>query len=169
MTKVKMVMLIGLVALGAVYAGIRPEGVNRIEINKSLVKGAIRAMNRGDFVALTQVYSRNFVQHQPGGRKKIGWVEFEMGCRLAKNKLPTWHCEIVDIIEEGDKVAVRLKTVFEYEERYEGNVRQHAKMVLTEIDIFRIEGGKIVEEWCEGDYTGVEGKIRAIIDGRLFR
>lgn len=174
MKKVKIVLLIGLTALGGVYAGTKPkavlifdreasEAMTKEEKNKLVVEVALGAINTGNWEWVKKLYSPKFVQHQPGGQKKIDWEDFELGCRLAKNKLPKWDYEIEDIIAEGDKVAVRLKTVFKFEERYAGNVRKGAKIVFTEIDIFRIEGGKIVEEWCECDEGHHKEKLRTLL------
>ena len=71
MKTVKMVVLIGLVALGAVYAGIRPEKMDRQEKNKLLVKVAIGAFNARDWEGMTELYSPRFVQHWPANQKQL--------------------------------------------------------------------------------------------------
>jgi len=151
MKKVKMVVLISLAVLGIVYASRGPEGMTSEQRNKQLVKVAIGAMDNADRETLQKVFSPKFVQHPAGNRKTVEWADFELGCRLAHQKFPTLHSEIEDIIAEGNKVAVRLKTVITFKETNEHGTRGAGKVELTEIDIFRIEGGRIVEEWCEHD------------------
>jgi predicted ester cyclase len=159
MTKVKMIVLIGLAALGAVYAGTRPEDMTREQKNKLLVDVAIGAMNEGDWEIMSKLYSPRFVQHGPGDNKLTTWAGFELSCRLVHNKLPTLRYEIEDIIAEGDKVAVRLKTVVTFKESHSCYVRGPGKVEFTEMDLFRIEGGRIVEEWCEHDTADWKTKL----------
>lgn len=181
MKKVTMVVLIGLAVLGAVYAGTRPEELKNTEKqqdlvaimpklkelenmpteeqNKMIVDGAIGAMNDGDWELMSNLYSPRFVQHGPGDSQPIKWSEFELGCRVIRQKMPTARIEIEDIIAEGNKVAVRLKTIVTYKVNPHGIKTTAEKKEFTEMDLFRIEGGRIVEEWCEYDTTDWNSKM----------
>ncbi len=162
MTRVKMIVLIGLAALGAVYAGTRPEEMTREEQSKLIVRVAIQAINEGDWQTLSEVYSPRFVQHRPGNLKPATWKEFELGCRIARQAMPTVHLEIEDIIAEGNKVAVRCKTTVTYiEESFSGRTTRK-KIEFAEMDLFRIEGGRIVEEWSEADMEDWKTKLRKL-------
>lgn len=169
MKRVKMVVLIGLAALGAVYAGTRPEDMSREEKNKMLVKVALGAISTGDWEALSELYSPKFVQHSPGSREPIYWNQFELGCRMASQLFDDMRYKIEDIIADNDKVVVRLSSSLNFTKNKDTRYETQAKLEMTEIDIFRIEGGRIVEEWCEYDYTSMEGKIKAFMVGRMFR
>ena len=136
-----------------------PEAMTRAEKNKLLVEVAIGAINEGDWELVAKLYSKRFVQHSPGQSKPTTWADFELGCRTTRRLLPTARIEIEDIIAEGDKVAVRCKTVITYEESNRYFERSPGKVEFTEIDIMRIEGGRIVEEWCEYDTAGWDSKI----------
>ena len=157
-----MVVLIGLAALGVVYAGTRPEDMTREQKNKMLVEVAIGAFNDSDWELMAKMYSPRYVQHGPGDTKPTMWADFELGCRIMKNKFPTLRLEILDIIAEGDKVAVRLKTVVTYKESNSRYVKGTGKMEFTEIDILRIEEGRIIEEWCESDTEVWIKKLRKL-------
>ena len=169
MTRVKMVVLIGLAALGAVYAGTRPEVMTREEKNKLLVKVAIGAVNAGDWEALPGLYSPKFVMHIPGNRESIDWKEFELGCRMAKQFFNETSYNIEDIIADNDKVVVRMSSRIAVTTNKGTRYETEKKIEGTEIGIYRIEAGRIVEEWCEYDYTSMEGKLKAIMAGRMFR
>ena len=162
MKRVMMVVLIGLAVFGVVFAGRGPEDMSREEKNKLLVKVAIGAMNAGDWVTLSEVYSPKFIQHSPGRSKPLTWEDLEFGCRVIRKKIPTLRCEIEDIIAEGNKVAVRLRTVITYKETTYPGTRGADKVEVTEIDIMRIEGGRIVEEWCESDKKDWERKFEKL-------
>lgn len=169
MKRVKMVVLIGLAVIGVVYAGTRPEEMTKKEKNKLLVKVAIGAVETGDWEALRELYSPKYVQHLPGNREPIYWKQFELGCRMANEFFNTSSYTIEDIVAEGDKVVVRMSTSIAVTTNKGTRYETEKKIEGTEIDIFRIEGGRIVEEWCEYDYTSAEGKFKAIMAGRLFR
>jgi len=162
MKKVKVVVLIGLAALGAVYAGTRPEDMTREQKNKLLVDVAIGAMNEGDWELMAKLYSPKFVQHWPGNQKQINWKEFELSHRNVRSKMPTIRIEIVDIIAEGNKVAARLKTVVTYKATKYGFEPRPGKVEFFEMDMYRIEGGRIVEEWCEFDTRDVMVKAEKL-------
>jgi len=184
MKRVKIVMLIGLAALGAVYAGTRPEelktteqqqdlvaimpklkeleDMSKQEQNKLLVKVALGAISTGDWDTLGKLYSPRFVQHGPGQSKPTTWTDFELGCRVVRQKLPTLQYEIEDIIAEGDKVAVRLKAIVTYKERDFRGKTTNGQTEFTEMDLFRIEGGRIAEEWCEHDTADWKTKLRML-------
>lgn len=162
MTRIKMVVLIGLAALGVVYAGTRPEDMTREKKNKMLVEVAIGAMNEGDWELMAKLYSTRYVQHGPGTPIATTWTDFELGCRNIKRMLPTLRYEIEDIVAEGDKVAVRLKAIVTYKERDFRGKTTNGQTEFTEMDLFRIEGGRIAEEWCEHDTADWKTKLRML-------
>jgi len=151
MKRVTMIVLIGLAALGAVYAGTRPEDMTREQKNKLLVDVAIGAISAGDWELMAKLYSPRFVQHGPGDTKPTTWTDFELGCRLVHNKLPGLRFEIEDIIAEGEKVAVRLSWSYKNKRWFSMQGNPEGEIGGTELDLFRIEGGRIAEEWCECD------------------
>ncbi|MBA7495861.1 hypothetical protein ES702_06457 [subsurface metagenome] len=155
MKKVIGTVLLIIVLVGAVYAGTRPEDMTIEQKNKELVEVALFAIEEGNWELMAKLFSPRYVQHDPGNKKTINWKEFELGCRIAHNKLPTSRCEIEDIIAEADKVAVRLKTVVTYKTWDHREV----KIEFAEMDMFRIEGSTIVEEWCEYDTVDWKQKL----------
>lgn len=162
MKAVKMVVLVGLVAGGVLFASAGKRDLNGEEENKQIVKGAIRAMNEGDFAVMGKLYSRRFVQHTPEATEPTKWPDCELAMRILHNRLPTLRFEVQDIIAEGDKVAVRLSWSYRHKKYFskqgnpEGNIRG------TEMDMFRIEAGRIVEEWCEADPKQFSRLLRVI-------
>lgn len=162
MKKISGIVLVCLALCGILYAVKRPEDMTREEKNKLLVESAITAINDRDWEFMAKLYSPSFVQHGvgPGGKETTSWTDFELGCRVIHNKLPTLQAVIEDSIAEGDKVAIRLKSVVTYmDERWRGKKTQKT-IEFSEIDIFRIAGGRIVEEWCEADTRDWEKKLR---------
>ncbi|MBA7689258.1 hypothetical protein ES703_97763 [subsurface metagenome] len=88
---------------------------------------------------------------------------------MATELFDSMSYNIEDIIADNDKVVVRMSSSIAVTINKGTPYETEQKIESTEIDIFRIEGGRIVEEWCEYDYTSMEGKIKAIVAGRMFR
>ena len=119
-------------------------------------------VNEGEWELMAKLYSPRFVQHSPGNLKPTTWTEFELACRVIRQTIPTARLEIVDIIAEGDKVAVRCKTTVTYiEKSYRGRKTRH-RIEFAEMDLFRIEDGRIIEEWCEYDSADWKSKLQKL-------
>ena len=68
---------------------------------------------------------------------------------------PDLHVTVEDMIAEGDKVVVRL-TMHGIQQGALGSIPPTGKQVaVSTIDIVRIEGGKIAEEWGIDDRLGL--------------
>lgn len=159
MVKRIVVVVTCLVAVGLLYASTGIGETNSEEKSKLIVKVAMQAINEGDWQTLSEVFSPKFLQHSPGSSEPITWTDFELGCRVTRQKMPTVRLELEDIIAEGNKVAVRLKTIVTYKVNPHGIGAKAEKKEFTEMDLFRIEGGRIVEEWCEYDTTDWKSKM----------
>lgn len=155
MKRVTMVVLIGLAVIGAVLAGTRPEDMTREEKNKLLVKAANEARNAGDWEELKKLYSPEFIQHIPSSFQTLTWKEIVPGWKYYHDKVPTLKIQIVDIIAEGNKVAVRLRWTA-WNKRYYPKLGNLVGWIEgNEIDMFRIEDGKFVEQWVAYDPTEI--------------
>ena len=162
MKTVKMIVLIGLVMIGAVYAGTRTDELSREEKNKIIVEMAIGAANAEDWDLMARLYAGRFVQHGRGDLKTTTWKQFELACRTVKQNFPTARFSIQDIVAEGDKVAVRGKTVITYKKSVYRSGTETKRVEFTEMDLYKIENDKIVEEWCEYDTADWETKARTL-------
>jgi predicted ester cyclase len=126
------------------------------EKNKALVRRFFEAQEKGDLNAVKEMMAPNFVDHslrpgQDSGRE--GYLQ------AAAEDLASFS-EVHHIFEEqladGDKVISRI-TISATHDRGEviGLMPTGKTYEVTYIHIHRIEGGKIVEEWCEGSGLAV--------------
>jgi len=157
MTRVKMIVLIGLAALGAVYAGSGPEKMTREEKNKAVVRRAIEAENRGDWELWKKLVTEEYVLHTPDEWEPKKRDDVELDARIRRRDYHDGRCVVEDIIAEGDRVAVRLKLVAMCVKGGFGMSEQAKEIWFTEIDILRLADGKIVEEWAEYDRRSLKG------------
>lgn len=120
--------------------------------NKQIVAKMVECWNTGKLGIVDEVFSPNFIRHEPeidGGT--TGKDTYKQTVTRHREGLANFHTEATDIIEQGNKVAFRFKTTGK-----SGN----APVVFEGVNILRIEGGKVAEDWVYFDATGVKNRIR---------
>jgi predicted SnoaL-like aldol condensation-catalyzing enzyme len=132
--------MIGLIALAAVAlaapgAQAQAVDVQKLERNKKIVTALYNAaLNYKDFDKARQYLGDKYIQHNPvaadGPEGLKGFIEF------LKAKFPNNKSEIKRIFAEGDYVIVHVHAM-----------REPGTRGFAIIDIFRLEGDKVVEHW----------------------
>jgi predicted ester cyclase len=107
------------------------------EKNKAMIRKVNEALNKKDLTIIDEFTAPDYVDHTNQLRGKEDVKKFYT--RTFKD-FPDFHRTIEDIIAEGDKVWVRLKTTGTA-------VSSGKKMELTTVSILRIVNGKYVEGW----------------------
>ncbi len=121
---------------------------------RALVERLHEVWNTGDLEAVPDVYASDFVVHWPrnGDPSKASQSRGHDGAREAIRQtrvaFPDWHENVVDMIIDGDRVVTRYVSTGTHEGPYEGVAPTGASVEIDEISIFRIEGGKVAEQWC---------------------
>lgn len=129
-----------------------------LEENKTLARKSLKIWSTGNFAEMEQIYQPSFVNHQPhlGMRHEIkgleAWKNFIQEFRVA---FPDFMDTIEDQIAEGNKVVVRFTSKGTHTGRYLGFEPTHKKISITGIAVYRIESGKIAEEWVNWDLYGL--------------
>jgi steroid delta-isomerase-like uncharacterized protein len=67
-----------------------------------------------------------------------------------------------DIIAEGDKVLIRWSLSGTHQGELMGIPATGRRVTVTGFDLFRIEGGKIVEMWQEADQLGMMQQLGVV-------
>jgi steroid delta-isomerase-like uncharacterized protein len=73
-----------------------------------------------------------------------------------------FHCNIEDMIAEGDRVMVRTTITGAHAKEFLGVAPVGKQISVTEIAVVRINGGKIVEEWGSPDFFSMMQQLGAI-------
>jgi steroid delta-isomerase-like uncharacterized protein len=121
-----------------------------VEENKALINLLFEEVfNRGNFALIDKVFSSHFVDHstpdQPVGPQ--GVKDYFMSIHTG---FPDMRVAVDALIAEEDQVAVRTIWRGTHLGEYEGIAATGGQVTRTLIQIFRIQDGKIVEEWNEG-------------------
>jgi predicted SnoaL-like aldol condensation-catalyzing enzyme len=108
---------------------------------KDLLREIAAATSQGGAAdRISEWFTEGFRLHEPG---KTALPVGHEGARLMRSFLrtlkPPIEVEILDMIEEGDRVAVRLQVTATYKD---GKPSQRSIMA-----IYRFENGRIAEDW----------------------
>jgi predicted SnoaL-like aldol condensation-catalyzing enzyme len=105
------------------------------EANKKTVIEFYEAgLNRKDFDAAAKFFGPRYVQHNPNAPD--GPEGFKALLSFLREKFPDSHSEIKRVFADGDYVILHVHSV-----------REKGSRGRAIVDIFKLEGGKIVEHW----------------------
>lgn len=113
-----------------------------------------RVWNRGDPAALEELTTRSFRYHLGGqsARDRNGMREFLQATRSA---FPDWRVEVTDVVVDGDRVAVRWTGRVTHGGSFHGIPPTGRRIHVSGINLYRVENGKIAEEWEQTDSLGM--------------
>ena len=69
---------------------------------------------------------------------------------------------IEDMIAEGDRVAVRLTSRATHTGEFQGMPASGKSYEISEVHIFRLRDGRVIEHWREGDMLGMLQQLCAM-------
>jgi predicted ester cyclase len=114
--------------------------------------------------SIHEVYSENFVAHMPKGWGPVPSRDGHDGIRRAIERLrigfPDWCEHIDDIVIDKDRVAVRYHSTGTHLGEFAGIPASGRRVEIDELSIFRIEGRRVVEQWCLNDDLAFDKQIQ---------
>ncbi len=130
-----------------------------LEKNKEVVLEYHKVWNEGEFKNLNDILTADFVCHYLTSEEWTGIEEAKKAILDWRTLFPDWNEEIVDIIQENDKVVTRYKATATHTKTYEGIDSTGAKIEIYEVSIYRVSNGKIAEQWCFPDDPSIKTQI----------
>ena len=120
-----------------------------VDANEQAVRRHIDlSWNQADFDALGEVWSLEAVVHLWDGNDLRGLDELKEHLRHAVLAWTERHCEIEALVGEGNLVANRWS--------FRALDPTGARWVMSGMDFYRFEDGRIVEEWIALGNAAVE-------------
>jgi len=134
--------------------------VSTTDTNKALVRRAI-GYNHGDVADPTEIFAPGFVAHMPGQAPmdRAAFEQFVGGFGVG---FPGYTHEVLDQISQGDLVANRVIWRGIHDGEFAGIPPTGQPIELEGINIFKVQGGRVVEQWAELDFFGLLQQIGAI-------
>jgi steroid delta-isomerase-like uncharacterized protein len=130
--------------------------------NKQVVRQFFEAADRQDIEGMGQlVSSTNYFFHFPG-MPPMDWNTHKQFFTAFTSSFPDLRHEIVDLVAEGDKVAVRFNVTGTHKGELQGIPPTGKKVSFGAMDFITLTDGKIVEDWLNADILGVMQQIGAI-------
>lgn len=139
---------------------------DRLERNKDLARRALdTVINQHQPEAIRQFASEMYHDHSIFWRPK-SIDEFVNAVKMFTAAFPDQHYEFQDVIAAGDKVVIRGIYSGTHKGAFAGMPPTGKKFSIVEIDIFRIEGDKIVEHWDAADTASMERQLGITFPGQ---
>lgn len=131
------------------------------EENKAAVRGCYENASQGNFEALDELLSTDYVLHPEGVRGVDGLTEMVKGYRRA---LAGLRVTIDHQFAEGDFVATRSTVSGRHEGELNGIQPTGREVTFSCLTISRCRNGKIEEEWELSDTVGLLRQLGALPD-----
>jgi|GEM_PF-872782 len=143
---------------------IRASDKNPLEVNKELVRQMDEEVwNKGNLEILDELYSPNFVWHfLPSGNETIGLDSLRKHVKNHREAFPDWREKIKHIVAEGDFVVIHFVSTGTNNGSFLGNAPTGKWIHINEMSIFRIEDGKIAEQWLIPDLLSLNQQLGLI-------
>ncbi len=137
--------------------------LSKQEQNKQLVSQFFETLDRQDTEMMGQLVSSTNYSLHFSGMPPMDWNENKKEFLAPFTKaFPDLRRNIVDMVAEGDKVAVSINVTGTYKGEFQGIPPTGKQVSFTAMDILTIIDGKITEEWATADMMGLMQQIGAI-------
>jgi predicted ester cyclase len=155
-------LLLTVTFLAASVLGCATKQAQTLSGNKSVVlRSESELWSNGNIAVADELYSSDFVCHFVVGPEWRGLDGIKEQVRRHRSSFPDWTERVDDIIAEGDKVVIRFTSTGTQRGAFEGIAPTGRKVRIQEVAIFRLVGGKIVEQWGLPDVHGLLEQLRA--------
>jgi steroid delta-isomerase-like uncharacterized protein len=134
-----------------------------LEGNKALVRRHVEEFwNQGQFDLADELHTEDIVLHDPSAPEVSGSAAYTQVAVAYRTAFPDLRFTIEEMIAEGDLVSERWSASGTHQGELMGIPPTGVLSTNTGISIFRIEGGKIAEEWAEWSTLGMLQKLGVI-------
>jgi steroid delta-isomerase-like uncharacterized protein len=131
-----------------------------LERNKEVVqRNTAEVWNRGNLDILEELYTPDFICHFIVGPEWRGYKGIRKAVSGHRTSFPDWNEQIVDIVAEGDRVAIRFRSRGTQKREFNGIPPTGRKVDIFEVAIFRLENGRMAEQWGFPDIMGLRQQL----------
>lgn len=133
-----------------------------IDKNIELVKKYHEIWSNGNIGELDKIIAPNFISHFIGEFEYKGIEGAKNSIRETKMAFPDWKEDLVDVIANGDKVVTRYHSTGTHLGNWDGIDSTGNKVDIFEASIYRIENGKIAEQWGFWDEISLKKQMKKL-------
>jgi steroid delta-isomerase-like uncharacterized protein len=132
------------------------------EENKELVRRFFDAVASGDESRLDDIVAIDAVDHTPFPNQAAGREGVKQIFRSLRSAFPDFQQEILELISEGDRVAVRSMLRGTHQGEFMGVPATGRPVEIESIDILTVRGGRFVEHWGLFDQMALMSQLGAM-------
>ncbi|GHI82678.1 ester cyclase [Streptomyces xanthophaeus] len=130
------------------------------ERNLALLRTAYQALERRDLDACVGMLTADFIANVPGLPEPLhGPQTWRSGAQAMGEGFPDLQIHIEDMFGFDDRVAVRVRFRGTHRGTFQGVAATGRQVGFRSIEIYRIEGDKIAEEWVAPDMISLMQQI----------
>jgi predicted ester cyclase len=132
-------------------------GMTDLNANKRIVVEFIDALfTKGDLGAVDGYLDPAFLNHDPPYPGAPAGVEgMRQAAAMFRAAFPDWHSEVEQLVAEGDLVVEVFTARGTHRGELMGAAPTGREVALRGVNIFRLDGGRIVERWGRLDELGL--------------
>lgn len=133
------------------------------EANKALARRFLEALSEGDFAVLDELYARDYKHHNHPQYPNLapGREGFKQAITQA-SAFDDVKIRIEHLVAESDKVVARMHVSGIHNREFNGIPATGKPVSFHATDIYRIEGGRIVEAWAHLDFLAIMQQLGAV-------
>lgn len=134
-----------------------------LEENKATVRRFLEEhVGRSKLDLLDELFAPDYRNHGPGpGNPPMGLESVKREAATFYTVFPDLQVTVEDLVAEGDRVAARVTITATHQGELEGIPATGRRMTMTGMEFFRLEDGKIVEDWPMIDMLGLLRQLEA--------
>ena len=135
------------------------------ERNKELVQRMTEEVwSKGNLEILDEMFSPNFVKYfLPMGSETRGLDQLRVSIGSHRKAFPDWAEQIQRIVAEGDMVAIHFTSTGTNDGSFLGNAPTGKQIHINEMSIYRIDEGRIVEQWLIPDLLNLSEQLGLVL------
>ncbi|MGW1214428.1 ester cyclase [Streptomyces sp. NPDC002499] len=130
------------------------------EKNLALLRSAYKSLELGELDACVAMLTENFIANVPGVPDPLHGPEvWRLGAQAMWEGFPDLRINVEDMFGAEDKVAVRVHFRGTHRGTFQGVAATDREVSFRSVEIYRIEGDRIAEEWVAPDMISLMQQI----------
>jgi steroid delta-isomerase-like uncharacterized protein len=124
--------------------------------NKAIIRRLFEeGLSTGDMALLDEIVAQDFTLHGAPPGLPSGREGLKLLVGMFRSAFPDYRDSIEDLVAEGDKVVVRWTFRGTHTGDFQGIPATGKHVKTTGISIFRVDDGKIKDDWTIIDMVGL--------------
>jgi predicted ester cyclase len=134
------------------------------ESNKRVVRRHFEELLNGrNFALAPQLFHPTDTMHISGRTRTSNLSDWLAGIQQSLAGFPDTRFTVHDLLADGDKVIIRRSWTGTHTGVYRGIPPTGRQVTVTGTTIYRLEDGKIAEQWVESDELGLMLAIGGVV------